>query len=232
MHPNQLTKSDFTQRAVSVHAGKFSYENVEYVNSHTPVLITCSVHGDFQQKPFSHLAGKGCGQCAGTARGTTRAFVQQARKTHGLRYDYSRARYKNNKTKVAIVCKSHGEFLQAPNSHLSGRGCPGCAKGAYKPHRPGYVYVLLSECGQFVKVGLTNAPRRRLSELRTHTPFMFVVLAVYPLAGRVAPQVEKWAQTEGESARLSGFEGATEWLSYSLDFEYVVHCVATQAQAA
>ena len=44
----------------------------------------------------------------------------------GDKYDYSKVEYKDNHTKVCIVCPIHGEFWQTPNSHLSGIGCKKC----------------------------------------------------------------------------------------------------------
>jgi hypothetical protein len=32
----------------------------------------------------------------------------------------------NSNTKIVIICPKHGEFLQTPNSHLNGNGCPAC----------------------------------------------------------------------------------------------------------
>lgn len=29
---------------------------------------------------------------------------------------------------MIIICPEHGEFLQTPNNHLRGKGCPKCAK--------------------------------------------------------------------------------------------------------
>lgn len=43
------------------------------------------------------------------------------------KYDYSKVVYINNKTKVKITCPEHGDFEQAPGSHLNGSGCPKCA---------------------------------------------------------------------------------------------------------
>ena len=34
--------------------------------------------------------------------------------------------YTNSKTPIIIICPKHGEFVQIPNSHLQGRGCPKC----------------------------------------------------------------------------------------------------------
>lgn len=55
-------------------------------------------------------------------------FESKAIAKHGHRYDYSKAVVSNNRTKVEIVCKDHGVFLQAPDHHIRGRGCPSCAK--------------------------------------------------------------------------------------------------------
>ena len=56
-------------------------------------------------------------------------FIKKAIKKHGNRFDYSKVEYKNNKTKVCIICHEHGEFWQTPQEHLKGiGGCHECAK--------------------------------------------------------------------------------------------------------
>ena len=57
---------------------------------------------------------------------TTVEFINEARKVHGEKYDYSKVEYRNNREKVIIICPEHGEFLQSPEKHLSGQGCPAC----------------------------------------------------------------------------------------------------------
>lgn len=57
---------------------------------------------------------------------TTKSFIQKARLVHGDVYDYSEVEYKNCKTDVRIICALHGIFLQKPEKHLMGRGCPKC----------------------------------------------------------------------------------------------------------
>ena len=56
-------------------------------------------------------------------------------KIHGVgRYDYSKVNYINNSIKVCIICHNHDapfEFMQMPNAHLMGNGCPKC-KNNYK----------------------------------------------------------------------------------------------------
>jgi len=55
-------------------------------------------------------------------------FIQKAEKIHGDRYDYSLVKYKNNKTKVKIICPVHGVFEQTPGNHINLKHiCPKCS---------------------------------------------------------------------------------------------------------
>jgi G:T-mismatch repair DNA endonuclease (very short patch repair protein) len=47
---------------------------------------------------------------------------------HGHRYDYSKSEVTTSKSKVVIGCPQHGDFLQAPDHHMRGRGCPSCGR--------------------------------------------------------------------------------------------------------
>ena len=59
---------------------------------------------------------------------TKEEFIEKSKIAHGDKYDYSKVEYKNNSTKVCIICPEHGEFWQSPNSHMNGNGCPKCSK--------------------------------------------------------------------------------------------------------
>lgn len=45
---------------------------------------------------------------------------------HPGRYNYP-GQYKRGHTRIAIECRIHGNFLQAPSNHIYGQGCPVCA---------------------------------------------------------------------------------------------------------
>jgi very-short-patch-repair endonuclease len=57
---------------------------------------------------------------------TTEHFIQQSIKTHGDKYDYSKAEYVSWDTKITIICRKHGEFKQSPWHHSHGYDCPLC----------------------------------------------------------------------------------------------------------
>lgn len=64
---------------------------------------------------------------------------------HGQTYDYSAVSYVNSRTKVSIICPIHGTFLQTPNNHKSGMGCPRCAAAAKPQCQPRMNPTLISE---------------------------------------------------------------------------------------
>lgn len=66
------------------------------------------------------------------AKITTDIYIDRAKSIHGDRYDYSKVDYVNMHTHVTIVCKVHGEFIQNPQLHLKGSGCPICGQEKYK----------------------------------------------------------------------------------------------------
>ena len=55
---------EFIRRAQEIHADRYCYLRSEYVRYCDPITITCGIHGDFQQRVSSHLAGGGCQRCA------------------------------------------------------------------------------------------------------------------------------------------------------------------------
>jgi len=60
-------------------------------------------------------------------RKSLETVVQQFTNTHGSTYDYSNVNYLGSNHKVEIICKIHGSYLQWPNDHISGSGCPCCS---------------------------------------------------------------------------------------------------------
>lgn len=124
----RLTTEEFIEKAKSKHGDTYVYSEVVYINSHTKVEIICPVHGSFWQTPYGHLRGRKCLKCTNINRSNTKTFVIKANEKHHNLYEYSRTRYKNNRTKVEITCKIHGSFWQTPTHHLQGKGCPKCGR--------------------------------------------------------------------------------------------------------
>ena len=133
-----LTTSQFIEKATSKHGDRYDYSLVDYVNTKTPVLINCKVHGGFMQKPSDHLLGCNCPKCSFVEIGKKRTsntenFIQKAREVHGNRYDYSETEYFGYDKKLKIICPEHGAFWQTPTGHISNyEGCPVCGRQSIK----------------------------------------------------------------------------------------------------
>jgi len=126
------SKEDFVKRAKEVHPNKnYGYEKVDYKGDRNKVIIVCPKHGDFKQMPNGHLQGKGCNDCADIVRADKKKvgienFINRSNLIHNNFYGYEKVVYVNNRTDVIISCPVHGEFNQAPDGHLSGKGCEEC----------------------------------------------------------------------------------------------------------
>jgi very-short-patch-repair endonuclease len=130
--PPRLTTDEFIKRAKEINGGRFDYSKVIYTLSKNKIILVCSIHGPFKIRATSHMEGKGCFKCGvaiprPSRRLTQKEFIDKAIKTHGNKYDYSKAEYIHAKVKVKIICPIHGEFLQSPDQHLRGHACDLCA---------------------------------------------------------------------------------------------------------
>jgi hypothetical protein len=152
-------------------------------------------------------------------------FIRRAKLVHGDKYDYSFVSYDNYKSPVLIVCDVHGQFNQAPGNHLNGKGCQGCANYGYTHDRAGYLYILISECGSRMKIGITNNPKSRFKVLKRNTPFVFNVYDVIEMDAEKARLIEKFTHWIASSLHLTGFDGCTEWFTHDNSIIRMVHSV-------
>ncbi len=128
-HTKKKSLNNFIIESKRIHGDKYDYSLVDYVNNKTKVKIICPTHGIFEQTPLQHITLKqNCKLCViDSYKGDRELFIEKSRKTHGDKYDYSLVEYINNKTKVKIICPTHGIFVQRPDNHISGNCCPVCS---------------------------------------------------------------------------------------------------------
>lgn len=71
----------FIEEAVKLHEDKYEYKNSIYLSSKEKIIITCPLHGDFQQLPTSHLQGSGCPKCGRIEAGgfSRTKFIERAK---------------------------------------------------------------------------------------------------------------------------------------------------------
>lgn len=124
----KVDNNSFIIRFKEIHGDRYNYSkvNMDKRDEKGRICIICPVHGEFWQNPYDHLKGCGCRKCYGNNKMSIDEFIEKARKVHGDKYEYSKVEYNGNKNKVIITCPIHGDFIQKPNDHLSGCGCPKC----------------------------------------------------------------------------------------------------------
>lgn len=132
--PAKLTQEQFINKAKDKHNNYYDYSLVNYINATTKVQIICPKHGMFEQQPNNHLFGQRCIKCMGdnvrkARKFTKEQWIEKFKEIHVDRYDYSQVQISEGsgtKYKIIIVCPHHGEFLQRPQAHSKGEGCPHC----------------------------------------------------------------------------------------------------------
>lgn len=209
----------FISRAIAVHGLKYDYGESFYTTAHQKIKISCKDHGAFSMIAYAHMAGQGCSKCADYANAKIRTkpfavFLAHANLVHGCKYYYDEESYRGDSRKLGITCRAHGLFLQSPNSHLKGRGCPKCAKSGFDNSKLGATYLLVSESLGIMKVGISNQLHKRIARLKSRTPFHFALDCCCYDDGAISSILEKHFHSRLESASLRGFDGATEWFKY------------------
>ena len=112
----------------------YNYDKTVYNLSSEKVIITCPIHGDFEQTPSNHKKGHGCPRCKVDKSNKLHLekaigkLIDDFRKVHKDKYDYSKTKYEKCGKCVVITCPLHGDFSQRPSCHRRGRGCPKCGR--------------------------------------------------------------------------------------------------------
>jgi len=120
----KLTDEQFIMKSKLVHGNKYDYSLVDYKNNFTKVKIIHPIYGIFEQTPHNHMCGK---HFFKNKKMTNEQFISNAELIRGDKYDYSLVDYKNNHSKIDIICSIHGVFKQSPSNHISKlQGCPIC----------------------------------------------------------------------------------------------------------
>lgn len=125
------TNDQFIKELKEIFKNKYDYSKVNYINSKTPVIIICPEHGEVLGYPGNLLNGRGCPKCGQKLKGqykklNTKQFIEKANIIHNNFYNYNKTEYILSSKKVIITCPIHGDFIQTPNHHLNGEGCPVC----------------------------------------------------------------------------------------------------------
>lgn len=100
------TTDIFVKRSSIIHNNRYTYNNSEYVNSHTPIKITCKKHGDYICTPHIHVLGGGVCPICTPAISVQEKQVQDFLTNIGTNYEISYRGFKDVK-EIDIISHDH-----------------------------------------------------------------------------------------------------------------------------
>ena len=122
-------KSEYISEFRKKFGNKYDYSLLDdYPTKRKPLRIICPEHGEFTiASAKTHRTGQECPVCKPHRKYYTQeTILEEFRKIHGDRYDYSKVVFKTVGTKITVICSIHGEFETTPSTHKSGAGCTRC----------------------------------------------------------------------------------------------------------
>ena len=135
----EKAKNKFINDAIIIHNNKYDYSKLNYISAKEKIIITCLIHGDFEQIPNSHLNGNGCKKCANEKVKERMSILwdiykEDLQKIHNNKYNYSKVIWKGVDVDITVECPIHGEFKIRPVDHKRERGCRACFKETFIPY--------------------------------------------------------------------------------------------------
>lgn len=113
------SQEEWITKAKEIHGDKYDYSNVNYLGSYKKVIITCPMHGDFEQLPTKHLQGQGCPICKSSKlENKIRKMLKNSKIEYEEQKRFDWLKYKNNllldfylpKYNIAIECQGEQPF--------------------------------------------------------------------------------------------------------------------------
>jgi len=79
----------FIEKAKLIHGNNYDYNFVEYKNPTTKIIISCKLHGNFEQIPNNHLNGSGCKRCNINVSKKETAWLDSLKENNSLLRSYT-----------------------------------------------------------------------------------------------------------------------------------------------
>lgn len=224
--------NDYAERINKASMGKHSFVrwDVAFKNQLSKAVCECTAClGEFSSIA-SNLINRGTGcptcqrskankKCSKTKMKKIDNVVDEVKRAIGNEIDFVRVTgaEMGTRTKMIFSCSKHSIEFQIAAHHVvyHRQRCPLCNPGGFNMAAKGFLYAIKSLCGKYIKVGITNIPKDRLSQLKRSTPFEFSLEKVvsYEIGSR-ARDAERKIHKSFESAGFSGFDGSTEWMLF------------------
>ena len=230
----RLTKHQWVSRARSVHGNKYDYSNTTYTGGEKAVVVYCPRHGPFTVIANRHLSKRnGCRSCKGADYVKKREEEDQSlqdemdlvvKNVESTYPAWARKREqekdRENISRIVRDITNSSKYFSFKSSISKdiARNRKHNRKGNYNHYNKynskskGHIYILVAQ--GMVKIGVSVCPKKRFKELKKKTPMGFLVFKVIGCGGArdsVMVEREVHRRISHLNAKLSGFDGATEW---------------------
>jgi len=234
---NLIRRKSFCRKC----AGTFSYSKNEYiekinsarssvsfvsfdseiVNQKTRVTLLCDCGHKWETSVQQAASGRaGCKKCSKCYQFDYSERESQINNLGGIRFKkwIDKRKKCNVDSRFIAGCDSCGsEWEISIDNAIRGKSCPNCAGYGFNKCLDGFVYMLKSNCGKHLKVGISNYPEKRIRQLEKATPFCFNVIGIAKMDGELCRSIESRFHKDYNSSLLSGFDGCTEWILFCDD---------------
>lgn len=134
---NCLTPAELIKHKIkSIHGDNIAFISMAACDykGRNKAVFNCPTHGNFTLRLCNAFDGRGCQKCGFeelgySLRKNLSEYVDKIRDVHGDKYKYlGLERTKNETSKILVECPFHGQFTQDVHVHITGVGCPKCAR--------------------------------------------------------------------------------------------------------
>ena len=135
----------------------------DYIDTSHLSLFRCTSNHEWKVGAARVLEGSGCPDCAAINRRLTKEDIQERIKDRGIEIIDE---YIKTESKTLFRCINNHQWETLAHHILVGKGCPMCAVSGFKSNIPAYSYLL--DFGHFIKFGISNRLKVRLSSHTTY----------------------------------------------------------------
>ena len=235
------TTESYRKKVSGIHP-TLNFNCTNYEGPKIKVKYNCPLHGDKETLPYSLLQGHGCKNCSSSRSKISRGdWIERFKKQGHKNISYeSLPKTFLAEESVLFTCSIHGEFLQTPISHVSGRSCLKCGnedraksaranptgwsysnwiKAAEKSKRFDSFKVYIIRCWgggeEFYKIGKTyQKMKHRFCNGKSGMGYNYEVIKIFTFScGRKASTFEKSLikiNKEQKYIPLNSFKGMQE----------------------
>lgn len=213
-----LDASVYEERVNRCGFAKFIKWNCDTVAAKSKITALCTKCGaEYITTPDAVMRGSGCSACKGERiRNAKRAdqsyWIKKINSSGRASFVSWESSYKNAFSRAVLECENGHVWIATADNVCRSTGCPRCARMGFDQTSDAYVYSMLSECGRYLKVGISGSLDKRIANLKLDTPFDFSVYSLFKTGGKNAMKIEKDIHGRYERAGFSGFQGSTEWM--------------------